>query len=493
MKWCCVHIQDFRLQYAIHRKFDGYEDGPLAVVKDERPQTKLIACSRKAKRMGVAVGISATEALARCEGLKVCVMRESDIAEAKQNIVSSLQTMSPEVEISQTHEGVFWLNASGLEGLFGSSTLWAHQLREMLRGLGWNATVVVGSHRLSTWALSCRPVQSVMVFDDVEEEQLQTGYVRLQDVLPLADRKLLDRLGVYTVADLMALSTADVKVRLGDEAARLQQLAKGMFAPLLPAAHAAPVEVSTWLEHPLNDSEALLHIVEAQLKQCVAQCVDQHVSIQSLTLRWVYETYHRMRLDDEVFTVAPAEPTRDVALLLDLCRLKMASIVTLKTSLKTLMRCDVSCEVIPVETEQLALITENQNVCKRDPKAAMRAVARVKALCGEDAVVKPAVGDGHLPERSVSWQAVTDIEPPLPVRDLNKPRNLVRRMWTRPKPMSMGRAGIKPLLKCALFSGGWWRKDTKREYFYVEYPDGDIRWVFFDWFQRRWFEHGRVT
>ncbi|MCZ7585244.1 MAG: hypothetical protein M5R36_18960 [Deltaproteobacteria bacterium] len=43
-----------------------------------------------------------------------------------------------------------------------------------------------------------------------------------------------------------------------------------------------------------------------------------------------------------------------------------------------------------------------------------------------------------------------------------------------------------------LISGGWWRREVRRRYQFVETSRGDLLWVYYDEARKRWFLHGRV-
>ncbi|MCB1154837.1 DNA polymerase Y family protein, partial [bacterium] len=91
--------------------------------------------------------------------------------------------------------------------------------------------------------------------------------------------------------------------------------------------------------------------------------------------------------------------------------------------------------------------------------------------------------------------------------EATKPR-LIRTMHAKPKPLPTQRrhdtatdgwmvAGpaAGPVVRSHgpyLVSGGWWRKEVRRRYFYVETQRGQWHWIFYDERRRRWFEQGRV-
>jgi protein ImuB len=93
---------------------------------------------------------------------------------------------------------------------------------------------------------------------------------------------------------------------------------------------------------------------------------------------------------------------------------------------------------------------------------------------------------------------------------LNRPvsKVLVRRILAKPQPLSsiphqshegggwllLGhRYGtIDKLTGPYVFSGGWWNREIRRDYYFAETRRGDIVWVYYDRVRRRWFLQGFV-
>jgi protein ImuB len=43
-----------------------------------------------------------------------------------------------------------------------------------------------------------------------------------------------------------------------------------------------------------------------------------------------------------------------------------------------------------------------------------------------------------------------------------------------------------------VLSGGWWRREFHRDYYFAETVRGDLLWLFYDHRRRQWLLHGRV-
>jgi len=148
----------------------------------------------------------------------------------------------------------------------------------------------------------------------------------------------------------------------------------------------------------------------------------------------------------------------------------------------------------------------------------MRAVARVRAELGDQAVVRAELQPGHLPEQTYQWQGVTELGVPSPVRpsDADDPPPLVRRLLPHPRPLLNGPPDVartrgEQLLRAAagpggdssargasrtcgphLVSGSWWTGEKRRAYHFVEAKGGRLLWVYYDEQKKHWYLHGTV-
>jgi protein ImuB len=141
---------------------------------------------------------------------------------------------------------------------------------------------------------------------------------------------------------------------------------------------------------------------------------------------------------------------------------------------------------------------------KRDLAAANRALARVRAEFGDEAVVQARLRAGHLPEGRFTWEALDTLSEPK-ARNVDTGR-LIRRIYDQPillqpQPreaqdgwMLLGfeQGPVVNMSGAYIVSGGWWRRMVHREYYFSETQKGGIFWVYFDRIRRRWFLHGRV-
>ena len=141
----------------------------------------------------------------------------------------------------------------------------------------------------------------------------------------------------------------------------------------------------------------------------------------------------------------------------------------------------------------MSLLTVRQ---KRDLAAANRALARLRAEFGEDAVVRACLQDRQLPEARYRWEPIDKARFPKPLyaSDLS----LVRRVYTKPQPIRQASVVTK-IAGPYVISGGWWYvspesgEGVHREYYFVLTAYGAILWVYYDRTNQQWFAQGEVA
>ena len=315
----------------------------------------------------------------------------------------------------------------------------------------------------------------------------------------------LSRLGLHTVGHLLDKTPSSLAARFGPELARLVQLAHGQrFDPLQPTLPPQPVSCEKHLDEPETNSWRLLFLIKSMLHPLLNQLADrcQAVTQLHLDLKMADRTGTRRRE-----SLRPAAPTLDVVLLMELIRLRLENIeLTGGAELVTL-------ETIPTEAPAKALELFHAKPT-RDLDAALRAIARVRAELGDNAVVQAELLPGHLPETAYRWTRIHKLEVPTPgkpARSVNRP--LIRRLLPRPRPLLSGPPNMattqgEKIFRAAcpvtpagdhtqahgpnLISTSWWTTEIRRGYHFLEVPSGEILWIYYDELKKSWYLQGRV-
>lgn len=492
-RMACVDLPEFPLQLLLKRHPE-WREHPAAVVDSDRPQGTLLWVNERARVARIRPGMRYAAALSLARGLRAAVVSQDETEKAVTALGRRLNDFTPGVEPAGDSPGVFWLDASGLERLHESLLRWGDLIRAELRHSGFRSTVVVGFDRFTTSALA-RVKRGVVVFNRPDEETAAAQRVPLAylGLAPTA-RDSLERLGIRTLGDFSGLPVAGLEQRFGPEVLRLRRLAAGALrVPLQPQRPEPPAIRRLALDHPETDVARLLVVIEKLMQPLLATVAARAQAVCEVKVGFCFD-----RLGDHVETVKPAAPTRSAKQLLELIRLRLQAVRRLPDAVVEVI---LMAGTVPTARRQLDLFAQQP---KRDPAAANRALARIRAEFGDSSVVRARLREGHLPEGSFTWDPLGELGEARP-RDLESGA-LVRRIYERPQPLpqrprhepdgwllhGLEQGPVVRVLGPYVVSGGWWNRTVHREYHFAETQKGELLWVYYDRPRRRWYLQGRV-
>jgi protein ImuB len=430
---------------------------------------------------------------------------EAEIRDGVARLAERLRRFTPDVEPSGEEPGVFWLGAGGLGRLWRSARQWGGELRADLEGAGFASRTAVGFTRFGTYAAARAGLGGgLALFRTPAQEQSAARKIALRDLgLSPALRDALEQLGVRTVGAFLALPPDGVRERFGPEAHRLHRLASGRaWAPLEPSPAPEPLARSLALDEPEADVYRLLFLLKRLLDPLLEALAARRQALAALELRLSLDG-PRGSAPQRVERLRPAAPTLDGRQLLNLVHLRLES-AGLGAGVLGLV---LTAEPAPATAAQLDLFRQAP---RRDPEAADRALARLRAELGEAAVVRAALCEGHLPEARFRWEPLERLPRAAPraapAGGSGTGRPLMRRLWARPVPLPpLGRhdpdgwllAGeacgpVDERIGPYIVSGGWWRRPVHREYYFARMRNGELFWIYYDRPRRRWFLQGAV-
>jgi protein ImuB len=490
----CVKIPDVALQ-VLRARHPEWQARPAVVVAGEGPRAAITSADHLAAGLGIAVGMGYGEGLSIVPHLHAGVVSPAEVDAVIAAVTGVLQKYSPEVEPSAAEPGVFWMNASGLDRLFPSRRQWAEAVRDALAGMNLRASVAVGFSKFGTYATAAMG-GGVRVFGNAAEEHHTALRAPLSN-LGVSDevQALLSKLDITRVDELLGLPRDGVLARLGAEVHHLYQFAAGeLWTPLRYRPDRDPPCVTLSLDAAEENLERLLFLIKGKMPAVLSGLAGRGEALTALDVQLKPEG-HRSQYE---MHIRPAAPTMDEVHLLELLRLKLESRPLPGPAEEIVLRA----HGVPWGADSVCLFPEHP---RRDLAAGGRALARLGAALGDGAVVRARLKDGHLPEGRFVWEPVDRVIVPQP-RTAGS-QALVRRMWARPLPLPFGvrpdhdglTAGLgtpprlaAPISGPYVISGGWWRKDVHREYYFVNAPGRAVLWVYYDRIRRRWFLHGRV-
>ena len=516
----CIDLPAFPLQLLL-RKHPDWREHPAAVVEADTPQGTILWINEKARAAGIATGMRYAAGLSLASGLRASVVTAKEIADEVDQIAELLRRFTPSVEPGQDEPGVFWLDAKGLLRLFGSLSEWASSLHAEIVRAGFVASLAVGFDRFVVYALAkdrSRPrkgdtplfrskavsgelckkkgsVPFVHVFDSAVAERAAAREVRLDRLsLPTSARDTLLKLGVTTVGQFVDLPLDGLSVRFGPEVRRLHRLASGALTqPLAPEYPDVPAMRRVILDDPELDASRLV----ARIEEEIGPMLDE-IAAKGRALAELQIAFRFARLGDHLESIQPAAPTLVPNVLLELIRLRLQAVRKLPDGV---MEIALVARETPAVEKQRELFAVKK---RRDLEAGARALARVKAALGDDAIVRAEPKDAHLPESRFTWTPMTTLPEAKP-RLVDEPR-LIRRLYTTPVPLpprerhepdgwllrGLAQGPVVKVNGPYAVSGWWWKQPVTREYHFAETKTGENLWVFFDRGKNRWFLQGEV-
>lgn len=488
----CVDIRALPLQLLL-RAHPEWRERPVVVVDRDKPQGVILWANERALATRILPGLRYAAGLSLSRELCGGTVEEAEITEAVEQITQRLWRFSPRIEPSPRETGIFWLDASGLRFLFPSLEKWASSIQGELHEAGFRAVVAVGFSRFGTYA-AARSSRENLLFDRVEEERArvrQVSIARLGLNPTLTDTLL--KLGIKTLGAFIDLPPAGIVRRFGVEAGELHRLARGEGWEALNAADLRePIEARTLLDYPESNTERLLAVLTSLLHTLLGELDRRHelLVLLQFTLLLDNGTEHNEE-------VSPAAPTLEAGTLLTLCRLRLETLALDSGVVEVLVRAQ---GVGRMEHQDLLF----PEASSRTREAAQRALAKIRAEFGNDAVVRAALHDGYLPEARYGWEALQHLAHPRPTTPPVAP--LIRRIYTpaialpprdHREPDGWLVAGVadgpvEEVIGPHYINGGWWMREIARAYYYVRTRSGRWLWIYHDQKRRRWFLQGEV-
>lgn len=465
------------------------------------------AANGSARALGIAPGMWLTQARVMAAGLHILPAdQEGDRAALHDLAVALAKRWAPTVSVSDEEPGGaggLFMDLTGVAHLHGGEQGFAVRLLRLLARLGYAARVAVADTAGAAWALARQAPAPVVIVPPAWHvdaiEPLPVTALRLEE----AHVRLLDRLGVQTIAELMRLPRKPLTRRFGGALVRRLDQATGRAPePLERVAVPERVEVFRRFFEPIGSAEAIEQCLEelaAQLSEALAE-----VGKGARTVLLVAE-----RVDGRAQTlrVGFARPNRRADHLLRLLRRRIEEIDP-GFGIDAVSLHVLRADPLGPETLGPALAQEDEpdlaplvdtianRAGRRMPWRAKpvesdvpeRTVTAVPALAPperdgpklrEDDVRRLADGEDDHPWHP-RW--------PRPVRLLPRPEpveHVLAEMPDQPPKRFTWRGESYRIVRAdgpERITGEWWRRpaerDAVRDYFSVEDQDGNRFWMF---------------
>jgi protein ImuB len=381
----------------------------MPIVLTDGPQKRLRAVTAAAGRAGVRAGMRSTEARALCADLHELAWDDVAIGAAITEASAALVGASPQVTPVDGAPGLWWVGASGFDGIGGEREM-AHALLCVAKRWHPRPRVAVAGScvaaRAATWAGAIYgPKTDDRALVHVVPPEHDAAYLAPAPLalVPMDEelRAALHALGLRTVGALARLSADDVERRWGEIGMRAWRLANADDSrrPVLARAETQPA-VEVELSTPATTMEPVLFLVRAALDRLVNEMIAHGRAVAAIAITLTLDDARGALVNAPAHTVTrearAARPLARVLPLFERCRALLDS-WTLDAPVIAVRVAIVAAA--PLTGEQGDLLTTSW----RDLGAADAALERLRAELGVGAIVRAQAQDTHRPEKAGVW------------------------------------------------------------------------------------------
>lgn len=315
-----------------------------------------------------------------------------------------LQKFSPWVAPLPEHPHVYFLDASGLVGLYPHHTAWAQALLLALVPHGAVARLAVGYSRFATFVLAHTVAPTPLRVAASAQAELAAVHALPLAAAPLnqKDVHLAQELGLRTLGCLLRLPEGEVAQALGPAATALHRLAQQPNRmPAVPLPLPEPCQVEAVLEPPDADSHRLLFVGKTLLPALVAQAQARMAVLGAIDVTLVQEapcTLKRRPPEHSTRRLEAARPGRQEAPWLDLLRLALED-WPMPRAVQTVR---LTAELRAPPRQQLQLWPSAG--AARNESHTTAAISQLRARFGDSAVTCAELVDAHRPEAQYRYR-----------------------------------------------------------------------------------------
>ena len=390
MEYAAIHIPEFPV-VAWLRLDSTARSHALAVTEGTVPLQRVVSINRAARTQGVARGMSKVQAEATGPLLfrNRCVREESATFE---NVLEIAERFSPRIEAlagplngydqASSLSVSLLVDRTGTEMLFGTAEQYARKLKAELEAASFPCRI----------ATSCNAEASLLLARSQPGVTSTEGHDLAKRLAPLpisllrCDDKIVtifSRWGVRTLGDLAALPETSLISRIGQQAKRLQRLARGTEDHLLvPEAPELVLSQTAILDTPLVLLDSLLFVVSPMLESIMRRAVDRAYALRSITLCLQLEKtlpYERH--------IRPALATQNRELLLKLLNLDLQT----HPPTAAILGVTLTAEAARPQTAQRGLFQAQFP----EPDKLDILLARLRSIAGDHNVGAPELHNSH--------------------------------------------------------------------------------------------------
>lgn len=444
------------------------------------------------------------------------------------------------------------LDVTGLSHLFGGYESLAAQISQHCRGHDYCTRIAIADTLGLAWGVAhfshdCRFDQPQIVpsSDTWALSRLPVAGLRIDAVTC----QTLQRLGVETVEQLLAIDRGDLRSRLGDDLLRrIDQIAGVIQEPVIVCKPPPEFTANEVLQYPTSHHQTIEVVINRLIDQLCTELKSRQLgslqwkvrlkpaSDRSLDCSPSLKCSSSPQLDRNRDPVAdsnqPSHSTGELHFCVSLfqatataAHVTPLAAMQLEQSLSRRSTFELNINQIIVEVSSCVLLVQQQRQLfdenpRLDRQTLAHLINRLTSRLGNDNVVYPTFRSGAQPELSFQFRPLVDLyrkrqksktvrtshvlgrplrllTPPIAIsvqRDDADQREIAFRKPVRIAFDNGVNSTPQPIVRSwgpERIETGWWRGVTvQRDYWRVVTESGNQFWVFCDLKQRQWFVHG---
>lgn len=347
---------------------------------------RLICASEAAERAGVITGMTASQAQARCERLRLVYREEKAEQSAHKLLLACAESWTPDFESAQPDLCVLDLSRAGR--ISGDAEQCGRQIRTQLEEQRLDARIGIAANAdLATLAaFAAHPVLVIREKNTRDEENV-LHRLPVNALRPSVEiSEVLRAWGIRTLGDFLRLRRQDVSERLGSDGALLWDLASGNRERLLRLIRPAVSHIDEHdLEHPVECLDPLLFLLRGSLDRLCTRLANSWLVAAALllTLRFADGTRHHREL-------RIAEPTRDPEVLFRVLHSHLEGL----TAAAPIVGVGLEIRPIRAASSQTQLFEKSL----RDPNRFAETLSQIEAMLGTGSVGRAVLIPRHRPD-----------------------------------------------------------------------------------------------
>jgi protein ImuB len=457
--YACLYAKEFPAQ-ALLRLRPELHNKPCVVMEGEVPLQQVCSHNTKARLLGVTRGMTQVEVDTFSNPVVLSRSRKVE-KETRAILLECAGAFSPRVE-DRSEETSFLcaIDLAGTRSLFGPPEVLAKSLLQRVRSLGITLRLTISSNFYAAVCLArglSPRIPLRVIAPGNEANELAPLPLMVLD-LTETQAETFSLWGIHTLGMLAALPEKDLIARMGQEAKRLRQLARGEYPHLFqPAEPAFILEERMELDSPVELLDSLLFVVGVMLDQLILRARARILALASVRVILVLDgagTHTR--------TVRPALPTNDKQLWIKLLHLDLEA----HPPQAPILALTLTAEPGSTSKVQLGLFSPQLP----EPKRLDLTLARIRAIVGEDCVGRAVLGDTHAPDGfhmdtftvpSGVSTAVVSSKPRSSIRQIRPPETISVTLQGRRPSMfffRQQRYTVEHAYGPWLTSGDWWNQ-----------------------------------